>query len=348
LGLNAFVLPRLSDRPQDANKLFNFRLLLSLGLVLIANLVVNFMPFHSPAFNKAVLIGSFSIIASGIFNSCNLIFQKNLRYDRSIIASSLGSLTIIPVVFCLSSINLPAEYLIIGSLLGWITIALLAMLLLNNSLTFNIKKIDLGFAKKLLAAWPISLTLLLNVVYFRIDTFILSKYFSFAEVGIYNLSYQVFQSILVLPTFIMNSFYPILVASHNESQNKFFKQVKISVLLLFVIAIFGSILTYFLSPVIISLIAGQNGFAGSIESLRILSFSFPAFFVSSILMWTMVTLKRYKLMMAIYFLGLLANFFLNLYFIPRYSYIASSWVTGISEYLILVLQIAFLWKASKK
>ncbi len=109
-----------------------------------------------------------------------------------------------------------------------------------------------------------------------------------------------------------------------------------------VISLGGTLLTLLLAPVIIHLITGGGRFSDSAASLRILSLSFPAYFISSVLMWSLVTLKKYKSMLLIYIAGLLANGVLNFIFIPRYSYIASSYITGVSEYLILALQAVIL------
>jgi len=58
----------------------------------------------------------------------------------------------------------------------------------------------------------------------------------------------------------------------------------------------------------------------------------------------MVSKGKYKSMFAIYLIGLIANISLNFMFIPTYSFIAASWITVISEYLILTLQVVSLRK----
>jgi O-antigen/teichoic acid export membrane protein len=108
------------------------------------------------------------------------------------------------------------------------------------------------------------------------------------------------------------------------------------------LSILGAIVTWLLAPLVIGIIAGDGDFTGSIHTLRILAFGFPAFFGSSLLMWVFVALKKYKLLSAIYLLGLFLNIILNLIFIPQFSYLASAWITGVCEYLILVLQLLIL------
>ncbi len=108
------------------------------------------------------------------------------------------------------------------------------------------------------------------------------------------------------------------------------------------ISIIVAVGTYVLSPVVFKILSGE-GFSDAVLSLKILSFSLPAFFVSALLMWVFVLLKKYKQVFYIYSFGLIINIFLNLIFIPKYSYMAAAYITGVSEYLILFLQILILY-----
>jgi O-antigen/teichoic acid export membrane protein len=140
----------------------------------------------------------------------------------------------------------------------------------------------------------------------------------------------------------MNALYPLFIKAHQKSEKALLPFMLKSGLIMGSIGLFGTVITYALSPFLIRLVAGDLGFEGSIETLRILSFSFPAFFLSAVLMWGLVTLHLNKRMLAIYLIGLVTNFTLNFIYIPQYSYIAASWVTVFCEYLILLLQLVIL------
>src|SRR3989344_3275535 len=336
-GFNAHV---LKQKEMNWQKLLGTRILWSGVLIIIAVGTLPFWPFAGDEFSKSVLIGSLAILASGIFITCNLIFQSKLRYDLSVLASSVGTLIGLGVFIYLSFQNLPIPYLLLGHVLGWIFIAGLAFFLVkiasSPSAPRNDEQIifpiyDIRYTKTLFKdSWLIAGTLFLNVVYFRADSFMISIFRGNTEVGIYNIAYSIFQTALVLPTFIMNAYYPMLLKS--------FKEVRLIGLGLLILAGLGILLTYLLSPFFVGLLTG-GGFNGSVESLTILSLGFPAFFLSSLLMWIMVSKGKYKSMFAIYLIGLIANISLNFMFIPTYSFIAASWITVISEYLILSLQV---------
>lgn len=342
LGFNAYILPKLDSTPAHANKLFNVRLVWSLGLVVLACLLSPFLPFTTPLFVQSVYFGSATILFSGVFNTTNLIFQKNLRYDLSIVASSSEALIKTGLIFTLSYFRLPVSFLFIGMSLAALINNAISFYLVRGLYRFSLEPPDLKFAlSSLKVAWPIAATLIFNVLYFRLDTFILSTFMGVAAVGIYNLAYQFFQAALVLPAFVMNSFYPVLVKSHKDSPARFLNQVKLVALSLLAISGIGVVLTWMLAPYLINLLAG-NAFTGSVASLKLLSLGFPAYFLSALLMWVMIVMQKYRLMLFIYLIGLFINVALNLIYIPRYSYLAASLITGVSEYLILLIQIIML------
>lgn len=344
LGLNAHIIQEFKKENLTLKwqKLLGLRLILAGTLFLLANLTVIIWPVD-PLFRQSVFFGSIAILGVSMANAVSAIFQYKLQYNLATLAFSSGVIVGLPVFYLVTQKHLGVPELMLGHALTWIVTGLLSFYLVRRYV-FSLHPIfDLKFIKSIFTAiWPFSLTLILNVVYFRLDAFILAYFRTFAEVGIYNLSYQIFQSLLVVPTYIMNSFYPLMLHDYQKNQIKFKATLKKAVFFMFIVACLGTILSLILSPLVVSLITGGKGFFGSTSSLKILSLSFPAFFVSSLLMWTMITLRKYQLMLWIYLTGLIFNGLANLIFIPTYSYFAASWITVVSEYLILVLQFFLL------
>lgn len=342
-GLNIFCLPHLQNSGKSYfNKLLGVRIVWALILSAVALLLLPFLPFATPDFKIATTLAVLTIIFSSIFVSTNAIFQSKLRYDLSVLASLVGTLTTLITILLLVGWVHSVVFLTLGNLVGWVITSTAALIFIKK-LNFNIlPEFDLSFFKEAAAKnWPISATLILNVVYFRLDAFVISTFRSFAEVGVYNLAFLIFQTLLVVPAFIMNSFYPIMLNTLKTNSRLFLRQIKIAFLGLCLISTPAVLLTWLLAPMAIRVLAG-TGFAGSVTSLKILSLGFPAFFLSSLLMWTLISYAKYKQVLVIYLIGLIVNSILNFIFVPQYSYIASSVITGISEYLILVLQFVIL------
>ena len=347
-GFNAHVLKKVTGYPSTGlgagrlqvtdewQKLLGTRIVWSGVLVALAVGLLPFWPFATEEFSQSVIFGSLAIIGAGVFVTCNLIFQSKLRYDLSVLASSVGTLFSLMVFAALIMQRFPTPFLLLAHLLGWMVVALLA-LILNRRISKTIspifdKQYMIGLFKD---SWPIAATLALNVVYFRADSFMISYFRSNSEVGIYNVAYSVFQSALVLPTFILNAYYPLMLRS--------FSGIKLIGLGLLGLASMGTLLTIILSPSIINILTGE-GFMGSTQSLKILSLGFPAYYLSALFMWIFISKGGYSKMLIIYALGLVFNLVLNLLYIPKFSFIAASWITVVSEYLILAMLAVVLWR----
>ncbi len=341
IGLNAHLLPNLKD-DLTFRKLLGMRIVWSGVLTLLAILCLPLIN-NNQDFIFSTILASPAILASSLFITTSLIFQKHLRFSYSSLSLGIGAIAAVLVVFILLQLKAPPAYLVVAHLVDWILAAFLALIFARKLTSSLYPVFDMTFVKKTLKeVWPLSVTLLISLVYFRVDAFMLSRFRSIDEVGVYNVAYSLFQSALLASTFIVNSYYPLMLKAKEKSLKEFNNQIVKACLLMGSLALAGLIFTYITTPLFISLISGNSGFTGSVESLRILSLGFPAFFISSILMWVLITKRSYKTLVAIYLSGLVLNITLNSLFIPQYSYIAASWVTIISEYFILVIQILLL------
>jgi len=337
-GFNAHVLRKIKNQKSkikiEWNKLMGTRLIWSGLLVILAVGLLPFWPFSTPELTRAVVFGSLAIIGSSVFVTCNLLFQSRLTYNLSVLASSLGTLISLLVFLFLSFNKYPISFLLFAHLIGWIIIAFSALVLVKKFLRRALPIFDIRYTINLFKdSWPIAATLSLNVLYFRADSFMIAYFKSLSDAGIYNVAYSVFQSALVLPAFIMNAYYPLMLRSLDG--------VRYVGLGLLGLSLFGSGIILVFAPVIIKILTG-GGFIGATEVLRILSLGFPAYFLSSLLMWLLITKGKYKSMLLLYTSGLIFNLILNLIFIPKYSFFAAAWITVISEYLILAMQIVVL------
>lgn len=335
-GFNAHVLKKGTGEWQ---KLLGTRILWSGVLVILALGLLPLFPFAASGFTQSIYFGGLAIIGAAVFVTCNLIFQSRLRYDLSVLASSVGTLISLGAFIVLSYFSLAVPYLLLAHLLGWAVVAVVALILIRRFLKRVFPIYDQRYTINLFKeSWPIAATLSLNVLYFRADSFMIAYFKSMADVGIYNVAYSVFQSALVLPTFIMNSYYPLMVKSTSK--------VKLMALGLLGLGSAGTLFSLIFAPLIMEILTG-GGFEGGARSLQILSLGFPAYFLSSLMMWILIARGHYKRMFLVYTSGLILNLALNFIYIPKYSFLAASWTTVFSEYFILILQIMVLWWAKR-
>ena len=89
---------------------------------------------------------------------------------------------------------------------------------------------------------------------------------------------------------------------------------------------------------------GRPEFVQSVVALRVLSISLPFFFLSSLSMWVLITMKKQGILVPIYAVSMIANIGLNLVLIPLWGYMAAAWVTVGSEAFVLLLTGYFVMR----
>jgi O-antigen/teichoic acid export membrane protein len=352
-GLNAMYLQR-TPLPDAQSKqddpvwedLLMVRLLLSSGLVLIAIAVLFLLPAgtdqgYTGIVRLGIILFAPSIVLQALISTGNAMFQKHLRYDLSAVALAAGSLVtlcVIPAVLYRPDQSTGVIMSVVSLLAGGAVTAATGLALTRRFSRIDPSRISLSSTKSLLiAAAPLGITLIFNVVYFRVDSIIITLTRSTAEVGIYGLAYKLFELVLVFPTFFMNALYPIMVGYHrNESaimRKEFRNLITKSGLFLVLSSIVCMIVLWVAAPVVAII---RADFAPGIRAARVLAAGLPFFFLSSLTMWILITGKKQKLLAVIYGASMVVNVVLNSMYIPVYGYIAAAWITVLSEALVLV------------
>lgn len=343
-GLNAIVLRLVSAEEEKASfyfaNLLGLRIVLALILIFVALGILALLPSgflpnqgFATLTRLGIIILSLTIFTQAIFTTTNLLFQKNLRYDQSVLAASLGSFLTLVLVALFVFLKAPLLFIIFGYLFGGLAMASFALFLAKKFLA----KIKISFQffvwkKIFLAALPLGLTLIFNLLYFRGDIFILTFFRPTAEVGIYGLAYKFFEFPLTMPIFFMNSLYPVMLDRYRRKPAELASLVRTSSLLLFLSSLGLFFLSWFLAPLITFI---KPEFSPSILAFRILILSLPLFFLSAFFMWVLITLGRPKLLLFAYSFSLFLNLVLNLIFIPRFGYLAAAVITGLTEGVVL-------------
>lgn len=345
-GFNAVVLKQMTDEEEKQEFLFSnllgLRIIFALFLFFFALALLSFLPYnsslnqgYSPMVKLGIIIASLTIITQAIFTTGNVIFQKKLRYDLSVLSSSLGSVLIIIFVLIFTYLKAPLLSIISSYIFGGIFMALISIYFVKKIIKISRPAFNsLIWLKYFKQALPLGITLIFNLIYFRIDMFILSFTRPNIEVGIYGFAYKFFEFPLIIPTFLMNSIYPVMLLKEKESREKLNNIIKTTAIILLILSVCLMIISIIFAP-LLTLVRSDVG--RSITALRLLSLSLPFFFLSSLFMWALITIGKQKIMMIIYFFSMLLNIILNLLFIPGHGYMAAVIITIFSELIVVLL-----------
>jgi len=357
-GINAIATRELSKDFSKANtiigNIFLIRVVLSLIFIVLLTVGLVFFPYSADLI-FGIRLGLIVILTQSLFTTANIIFQVKLRYDYSTIGYIVGYIFILGLVLIFSLLKLSISwvnftYVVGGFVTFLLNIKFLHKLDVHPDLTFDYKICKELFIESL----PLGIMFVFSQINFRSDSILLSvlplpvKYGlnNTETVAVYSLPYKIFDVALVVPTFFMNSVYPVLVQhmqiGKEKIKNTFFRSMKF----LIFSGIYAGILGFIFSPLAINFLGGSE-FEQSILVLQILVSGLVIYYLTQPLAWLIVTLGKQKYLPYIYFVSTLINVGLNLLFIPKYSFYASAVITHVSELAILVMLILSAHKAWK-
>lgn len=213
-------------------------------------------------------------------------------------------------------------------------------------------RFDFNLWKKvLIRSLPYGIALILNTIYFRIDSIIISLIRGSEEVAVYAVAMRMLEQLSILPLYFMNSVLPVLTKSLKENSDKHKLIIKNSfnflAALSFPMVVGGFILAYPIvfiisTPEYLSRLA--ENFYGSDIAFKILIFASLFQFLSVLFAFILIAKdKQYKLLY-INAACVLFNVIFNFVLIPDYGFRGAAIVSVFSQFFI------FFWSyvAAKK
>lgn len=198
---------------------------------IVAFLIPQYQGTHIPL---AVMIVGISSILNLLASTVCSVQQVYLKMQYSALATILEKVVnigyLLVVIYVLYPGNSDAGFY----QLAWAGVAGdAAMLLMNyyysSKLTKIRYRIDLVFWKEVLMnSLLYGVALILNTIYFRIGSLMLSLMNTKAEVGIYGLPLRILDNIAVLPAYLMNAVLPTLTRAINRKDGSHQRIIQLS------------------------------------------------------------------------------------------------------------------------
>jgi O-antigen/teichoic acid export membrane protein len=338
-----------ADEKKVASNIFTIRIFTLLIFLAIAIVSVWFFPYPLKI-KTGVAVMSLSCF---FLSACQVlmgIFQKNLRTDKPSIAEILGRFFQLLLVVFVVHFDLGFLFVLIASLFSSILIFLMSFIFSRKYIIVSFA-FDFFYWKKIIReAIPIAISVILTLVYFKIDSIFLSLNFinrfspsPLSDVGIYGIAYKVLEGLIFFPAMFVGLIMPLLSGSAASDKEQFKKifQKTLNVLIIFIVPLVVGVLI--LAMPIVKLIGGNN-FIESAPVLRILSFAVGLIFLGSLFGNSIIALNRQKVGAWIYFGGMIFNIVTNLIFIPKYRYLGAAGTTVATEFLVTFLMMVLIYK----
>ena len=337
LGLYLYVVREISREGAASHKIISnalgLRLVLSLASLLCGAVIALFFPYAAVV-KKTMFLGILALVFASLYQVLIGIFQKHLVQYLTLIAEVAGRVFNLLLVYLFIRQGLGLPYFILALTVGNFVIFSLTVLYAKRYESFGIA-FDFQFWKKILAvSWPLAFSVILNLIYFKTDTLILSVYHSAESVGVYSLPYKILEVSLAFPGMFVGLIMPILSRHAFSTWDKFQAVLQRAFDALLLTAIPMVISTWFFSEQIINLVKGQVSYQDSPAVFRILIFATAIIFLGTLFGYAVVAVDRQKAMIWGYLAGAVIGLVSYFLLIPKYSYFGAAYGTVLTELVV--------------
>lgn len=308
----------------------SLRLLLALAFFAIGWLGTRAVPSLQPL-TTVFAIAALGLICQSISQLLMGVYQKHGTIWRATVADSVGRLTQITLVLVMTRFVGGVAAMVSAFSVSSFVALLLHVVLLPSRLRVRLHPPQQRWLGLIKTSWPLGAMLLLNVIYFRVDTLILSFFRDVAEVGHYGLAYRVIESGLFFPAMFGGLLLPRLShlwhrGDHQQASHLLSEGVRV----MSVAAAFCWMVLLLLAQPLIVLIAGEN-FAPAAPLLQILSGALASMFLGNLFGYTLVATGRQKVLLYLYAVLAVANTLANVLLIPAGGAAAAAATTVATE-----------------
>lgn len=326
---------------------FSFRTITSGLAFLIAPLVALFLPY-TPEIKIAISLAAVAFWATSVQQSFTGLFQYKLATWGLTIMEILGRFVLLGGTWWLVTNNSGLypylHWLTASNIFTLLGTLLVARQLINFKWVID-KKIWFHLWK---VTWPITVTIILNLFYFKTDTIILSWYKPNEDVGIYGAAYKVLEVLLAIPAIVGGLVLPLTAkawAEKNYAEIKKLYSITFDVMLAAgLVVILGSFLV---GTPIITWLAGPE-FIDSGKIIGILSLATALIFIGNATGYLIFAMDQQRKMIPYYGVAAFIGIVGYLMFIPCYSYWGAAWMTVLVEFFMALVGFVILWRQNIK
>jgi len=328
------------------NNFFTLRFVSALFFLILVSIIIWIFPYPM-IIKQGVIITSFSLFFILLNQILISLFQKELKMDKVTIGEVIGkivflSLTAGAVILKRGLLTILVA-VVLGSLANFLVVYFYSRRYIRLSFTF-----DLNFWLKILKkSWPVALSGLFVLVYFKADTLILSLFKSQNEVGIYGAAYKILEVLIAFPALFMGLVSPVLAQTYSEGNKERFQKIFQKAFDFLSLISWPMVLgTIFLAKPIMILIAGKD-FIPSVPVLQILIVATGIIFLAHLPGYSIVAIGKQKEMVKFYLIAAFSALIGYLIFIPIYSYFGAAIITLLVELFIFLSGLKIILKVTK-
>lgn len=340
-GINRFVIREGAKDPAKLPLLITLASMVRVALVFFIFLVfVLWLSFLDRDITRISLslLAALAIFPQSValtFDAA-LIAKERLKYSAmGLLGLSLAT-TILGVYFIHSGLNsLGAVLALFWGQMAYLVLLFLLLRFNNLQVNFGLWKSGLSLALQqtvelVKGSLPYGIVGVLGLLYFRVDTLMVSYLKSVEQAGFYGAAYRFLEAIVFVPSALASAMFPVLAKLHDHDLVKVKKLYFSSIKILGAFSLPVFLGYFFLLPKVITSLL--PGYLPSIEAIKILSFAVPFIFIHVPGALVLISSDKFlKPVICLSIVTLSFNVILNFFFIPQFGFIGASYVTVLSE-----------------
>jgi O-antigen/teichoic acid export membrane protein len=343
MGLSTLTIRELARDKENAGKYFVNASLIKIVLSTLAFisifLVINQLKYPSDTTLAVYVVGGYEIINSynQFYRSIFRAFEK-MEYET--LVRVIEKVTLFLLILWITAHGYGLIEIVYAFLITSIGTFLLSLLIIFKRFIKPNYELDLNYIRNIAKdSFPFALTVIFVIIYFKIDTVMLSIMKGDEVVGWYNASYNIIDGLTPLiagsvagATLPLMSKYYTLKNKKEELKNMYIQSFQV----VFILGLFISTITTIFADKIIELFYG-SGYSNSAASLQILIWAFFIMCVSTISSSFLNATNKQRIVVIGTGIGALFNVILNLLLIPKYSFIGAAFATVITEFFGFII-----------
>ncbi len=340
------------DRHFIAGNIFGMRIALAFIAMSLAILAAFSIPaYKGSAIPIGVSIASLAVFLAIMHGTVSSVLQVELKMHYSTIGIVLGKL--ISLAWMMSVIF----YFFVGTPSNEAFYQLLLAGVIGNLFAFCFTfyyvlkytpmrpRFDASYWKEIMiSSIPYGIALVLNMIYFRIDSIMLLWMAGPKENGFYGPAVSMLEILSVIPVYFMNSVLPTLSKAVKSNKEKAARILQLCFDFLYLLALPMSIGLFLLAYPIIFLITQpeflsklDQGVFGSDIALQILVFAMFFSFLNSVFTYSMVAVNKQNHLLWINGIAAFGNVLANYFVIPVLGFRGAALTSVLTELFIFIL-----------
>ncbi len=342
-GFDTLLATEISRNREQSAKLAQQYLSIKLVFCTLATVAMLFIPSFKAFSEEASLliyIFSFYVFFSSMNNYFFALFKgyEELHHETRI--SFVINIFLLVLLGILGAIHVSIMIIAIIFVASRVLGLFIAIISANKVVKGFSFQLDFSGRKQIMPQITVfGLHYLFGNLFFQLDTILLSLWKGDHEVGVYQSVFKLVALSLVLSDVAVSALLPTLSRLHAEHREQWHRLGSLLSRTLLFIAIPIVLLMLIYADQIIHLLYGNQTFLEAVPLLRIFAFIVLTRYIVETYALLLTTSRRQTARMLIVVSATILNFFLNMYFIPKYGVYGAAMVSLATNIFVGILYI---------